>query len=72
MAFTFTFFPLVPIPAPNLMNWNILIYGVSVTCPLLYYAIWARKQYISHYNLAGAFPVIMWMEECNIKQICSL
>ncbi|KAK8106625.1 Amino acid/polyamine transporter I [Apiospora kogelbergensis] len=46
MAFIFTFLPPAPIPAPNLMNWNILIYGVSVICSLLYYAIWARKQYV--------------------------
>ncbi|KAK8059088.1 hypothetical protein PG996_009018 [Apiospora saccharicola] len=46
IAFVFAFFPPVPKPTPDLMNWNILVYGVSVVGSLLYYVVWARKRYV--------------------------
>ncbi|KAK8091325.1 GABA-specific permease [Apiospora phragmitis] len=44
--FVFAFFPPVPEPALDLMNWNILIYGVSVIGSLVYYGLSARKRYV--------------------------
>ncbi|KAK8127242.1 hypothetical protein PG984_008350 [Apiospora sp. TS-2023a] len=46
VIFVFAFFPPGPNPAPADMNWNILIYGVSVVGSLLYYALSARKRYV--------------------------
>lgn len=46
IAFVFAFFPPVPNPTPDLMNWNILVYGASVVASLVYYAVWARKRYV--------------------------
>ncbi|KAK8079403.1 hypothetical protein PG997_007221 [Apiospora hydei] len=46
LAFVFSFFPPSPRPTPDLMNWNILIWGVSVVGSLVYYAVRARKQYV--------------------------
>ncbi|KAK8868960.1 amino acid/polyamine transporter I [Apiospora arundinis] len=46
LIFFFAFFPPGPNPAPADMNWNILIYGVSVVGSLLYYAFSAKKRYV--------------------------
>ncbi|KAK7957323.1 uncharacterized protein PG986_006545 [Apiospora aurea] len=46
LAFVFSFFPPSPDPTPDLMNWNILIWGASVVGSLAYYAVRARKQYV--------------------------
>jgi choline transport protein len=45
VAFVFAFFPTFPKPAPDTMNWNILIYGVVVVFMLLYFAAKGRKVY---------------------------
>jgi choline transport protein len=45
MAFTFAFFPTFPHPTPDLMNWNILIYGVVVVFSLVYFFVKGRKVY---------------------------
>lgn len=45
MAFTFAFFPTFPHPTPDLMNWNILIYGAVVVFSLVYFFIKGRKVY---------------------------
>jgi choline transport protein len=46
MAFLFAFFPTFPHPTPDLMNWNILIYGVVVLFSLAYFFIMGRKLYV--------------------------
>lgn len=46
VAFVFAFFPLFPHPTPDLMNWNILIYGIVIVFSLIYFAVKGRKQYI--------------------------
>lgn len=46
ITFVFSFFPPSPNPTPDLMNWNILIWGASVIGSLIYYAAVARKQYV--------------------------
>ncbi|KAK8029278.1 hypothetical protein PG991_006334 [Apiospora marii] len=46
VAFVFSFFPPSPMPTPDLMNWNILIWGSTVVGSLVYYAAVARKQYV--------------------------
>jgi choline transport protein len=45
MAFLFAFFPTFPHPTADLMNWNILIYGVVVIFSLCYFLIKGRKMY---------------------------
>lgn len=45
VAFVFAFFPTFPHPTPDLMNWNILIYGVVVIFSLVYFFIYGRKMY---------------------------
>lgn len=45
MAFLFAFFPTFPSPSPDLMNWNILIYGVVVIFSLVYFSVKGRKVY---------------------------
>ena len=45
VAFVFSFFPSFPHPTPDLMNWNILIYGVVVIFSLGYFVAKGRKQY---------------------------
>jgi choline transport protein len=45
IALTFAFFPTFPHPTPDLMNWNILIYGVVVLFSLFYFFITGRKVY---------------------------
>ncbi|KAI8931135.1 hypothetical protein NX059_011489 [Plenodomus lindquistii] len=44
-AFVFSFFPTFPHPAPDVMNWGILIYGIVVTFALVYYYLYGRKFY---------------------------
>lgn len=46
VAFTFAFFPTFPHPTPDLMNWNILIYGVVVVTSLVYFMRKGRKVYV--------------------------
>ncbi|KAK7981393.1 hypothetical protein PG988_003631 [Apiospora saccharicola] len=46
VAFVFSFFPPSPNPTPDLMNWNILIWGASVLGSLIYYVAVARKVYV--------------------------
>jgi len=43
--FVLSFFPPSVNPAPNLMNWNILIYGVVVIGSLLHYLFQGRYMY---------------------------
>jgi choline transport protein len=45
MAFLFAFFPTFPHPKPDVMNWNILIYGVVVIFSLVYFFFKGRKMY---------------------------
>ena len=46
MAITFAFFPTVPHPTPDLMNWNVLIYGVVAIFSLTYFYVKGRKIYV--------------------------
>lgn len=46
VALTFAFFPTFPHPTPDLMNWNILIYGVVVVFSLVYFYLKGRKVYV--------------------------
>ncbi|KAK8127243.1 amino acid transporter [Apiospora sp. TS-2023a] len=46
VTFVFSFFPPSPNPTPDLMNWNILIWGASVLGSLIYYVAVARKVYV--------------------------
>lgn len=46
LAITFAFFPTFPHPTPDLMNWNILIYGVVVIFSLSYFFVKGRKVYV--------------------------
>jgi choline transport protein len=45
IAFIFAFFPTFPHPTPDVMNWNILIYGVVVIFSLVYFFVKGRKVY---------------------------
>lgn len=46
IAFVFVFFPTFPHPTADLMNWNILIYGIVVVFSLIYFIVRGRKVYI--------------------------
>ncbi|KAF2187994.1 amino acid transporter [Zopfia rhizophila CBS 207.26] len=46
VAFIFSFFPSFPHPTPDLMNWNILIYGAVVIFSLLYFSSRGRHIYV--------------------------
>jgi choline transport protein len=46
MAFLFAFFPTFPHPTPDLMNWNIVIYGAVVMFSLVYFFIRGQKAYV--------------------------
>jgi choline transport protein len=46
IAVLFAFFPIAPHPPPELMNWNILIFGVGVNFGLVYFFVWGRKVYV--------------------------
>lgn len=46
IALTFSFFPTFPHPTPDLMNWNILIYGVVVVFSLIYFVLRGRNTYV--------------------------
>ena len=46
VATIFSFFPSFPNPTPDLMNWNILIYGVVVVFSLVYFVIQGKKVYV--------------------------
>lgn len=45
MALLFAFFPSYPHPTADLMNWNILIYGLVVIFSLVYFLAKGRKVY---------------------------
>lgn len=45
-AFVFAFFPMSPNPSADVMNWNILIYGVVVVGSVLYYFLRGRHRYV--------------------------
>lgn len=45
IAITFAFFPTFPHPTLDLMNWNILIYGIVVIFSLGYFVVKGRKRY---------------------------
>ncbi|KAF2004743.1 amino acid transporter [Amniculicola lignicola CBS 123094] len=45
-AFVFAFFPAFPHPTVDLMNWNILIYGVVVIFSLIYFFFKGRHMYV--------------------------
>lgn len=45
-AFVFAFFPNFPHPTVDLMNWNILIYGVVVIFSLIYFVVKGKNQYV--------------------------
>ncbi|KAF2128737.1 amino acid transporter [Dothidotthia symphoricarpi CBS 119687] len=45
-ALIFAFFPTFPHPTPDLMNWNILIYGVVVAFALVFFLVKGRKVYV--------------------------
>jgi hypothetical protein len=42
----FAFFPTFRSPTPELMNWNVLIYGIVVLFSLVYFIIQGRKVYV--------------------------
>ncbi|KAH6870177.1 amino acid/polyamine transporter I [Alternaria rosae] len=46
VVLVFAFFPTFPHPTPDLMNWNILIYGVVVVFSLVYFFLKGRKVYV--------------------------
>ncbi|ORY16828.1 amino acid/polyamine transporter I [Clohesyomyces aquaticus] len=46
VALVFSFFPSFPSPTPDLMNWNILIYGSVVIFSLIYFVFKGRHQYV--------------------------
>lgn len=46
VALVFSFFPVAPRPTPSLMNWNILIYGVTIIFSLAYFMFRGRHQYV--------------------------
>ncbi|KAH7128601.1 amino acid/polyamine transporter I [Dendryphion nanum] len=46
VAFVFAFFPSFPHPTPDLMNWNILIYGVVVIFSLVYFVTQGKRLYV--------------------------
>lgn len=46
VMFVLAFFPSVPHPSVAEMNWNILIYGVTVVFSLLYYFFYGRHKYV--------------------------
>lgn len=46
IMFVLAFFPSVPYPSAAEMNWNILIYGVTVIFSLLYYLFYGRHKYV--------------------------
>jgi choline transport protein len=46
VALLFAFFPTFPSPTPELMNWNVLIYGVVVIFSLVYFVSQGRKMYV--------------------------
>ncbi|KAL1644654.1 hypothetical protein SLS61_008706 [Didymella pomorum] len=46
VALVFAFFPTFPRPTPDLMNWNILIYGVVVVFSVAYFYLKGRKVYV--------------------------
>lgn len=46
VALVFTFFPTFPHPTPDLMNWNILIYGMVVVFSIAYFYVKGRKVYV--------------------------
>jgi amino acid transporter len=43
--FVFTFFPPVPNPTPDVMNWGCVMVGGVVVLATVYYVIWGRKTY---------------------------
>lgn len=45
-AFVVGFFPTFPHPTPDLMNWNVLIYGAVVVFSLVYYFIKGQYVYV--------------------------
>ncbi|KKY37784.1 putative gaba-specific permease [Diaporthe ampelina] len=45
-AFVFAFFPMSPKPSADVMNWNVLIYGVVVVGSVLYYFLKGRHRYV--------------------------
>ncbi|KAK8038972.1 amino acid transporter [Apiospora rasikravindrae] len=45
LAFTMSFFPPVADPAPDTMNWAILVYGVVIAASLAYYIPMGRHHY---------------------------
>ena len=45
-AIIFVFFPTFPHPTPDLMNWNVLIYGAVVVFSLIYFYVKGRKVYV--------------------------
>lgn len=45
-AFIFSFFPMSPKPSADVMNWNVLIYGVVVVGSVLYYFLKGRHRYV--------------------------
>ncbi|KAK7705877.1 hypothetical protein SLS64_007828 [Diaporthe eres] len=45
-SFIFAFFPVSPSPSADVMNWNILIYGVVVVGSVLYYFLRGRYRYV--------------------------
>lgn len=46
VALVFSFFPVSPHPTPAFMNWNILIYGVTIIFSLAYFMLRGRHQYV--------------------------
>jgi len=46
IALVFSFFPVAPHPTPAFMNWNILIYGVTIIFSLAYFMLRGRHQYV--------------------------
>lgn len=45
VLFVFVFFPVLVPVTPASMNWNVVIFGATMSFAVVYYAIWGRHTY---------------------------
>ncbi|KAK5651159.1 hypothetical protein OQA88_13206 [Cercophora sp. LCS_1] len=64
LTFIMTFFPPVPNPTLEMMNWNILVYGTVVVFSVVYYIFRARFRYVGPVEITpprdGSEP--LWLQ----------